>query len=611
MDWQPSRAPRHTVRVSGSQTEIADRLARVREQMEGDRLDYYLVPSSDAHQDEYVPSQWQRRAYVSGFTGSAGDALIGRERAWLWTDSRYHLQAEEQLDSDLFELMRQGLPDVPRLSEWLAENAGTGRVGVDPRVITLEQAKALRDKLGKAELVAIDTNYVDAAWADAPDAAAVPAHVLGENHAGAPVADKLARIREKLAEKGADHLLLPTLDAIAWTLNLRGRDIAFNPLMISYLRVGADDAVLFVDAAKISPEVGAHLDGAGVRVEPYEAFGAALEALAGRVWLDPAHASWWIAQRLEAGAAELVEAPSPVELMKAVKNATEQQGMRDAHERDAVALVCFLHWLEGAWGEGLDELSAAARLEGFRREGDRFQGLSFPTISGFAAHGAIVHYGVSEDSAAKIDDSALYLVDSGAQYLDGTTDVTRTVHLGTPTPEERRHYTLVLKGHLALRHAHFPKGTTGAQLDVLARAPLWRALLDYGHGTGHGVGHYLNVHEGPHSISPRGAKVALEPGMVVSNEPGLYLAGRYGIRIENLVLVVPVASAEQTGTVPYLGFDDLTLVPYCRRLIDPELLEAWEREAVDAYHARVRDALASRLPDAARTWLTRETAPIA
>ncbi len=592
---------------------LAERLAGVREQMAADQVDFYLVPSADAHQNEYVPACWQRRAFVSGFTGSAGDALIGLERAWLWTDSRYWLQAEQQLDPALYELQRGGGPGVPTLVEWLAENAKGAGVGVDPRVISLSMARELREKLAPAEgvLHGIERNYVDAVWAEAPALPCAEARVLDTEYAGRSAADKLEILRESLAAKDCRWLLLTTLDAIAWTFNLRGRDVAFNPLLISYALIGPEEATLFVDPAKLTPEVTDHLATCEVAQRRYDEFGPALDGLSGRVWLDAKTASLWASERIEASGAEIHEERDPVQLLKARKNPVEQAGMRAAHVRDGGALVRFLHWLEGAWGEGLDEIGAAEHLERLRSEGERFQGLSFPTISGFGAHGAIVHYGASPESSAKIDDSALYLVDSGAQYLDGTTDVTRTIHLGTPTAEERRHYTLVLKGHLALRHACFPKGTTGAQLDVLARRALWQAGLDYGHGTGHGVGHYLNVHEGPQGISPRSTEVALEPGMIVSNEPGLYLADRYGIRIENLVLVVEKVSAEASGSVPFYGFEDLTFVPHCRKLIDPSLLERWEIEALDTYHEQVLRTLSDSLPRATREWLLRETAPIA
>ena len=591
---------------------LADRLEALRERMRAHDLHFYLVPSSDAHRNEYVPDCWQRRAFVSGFSGSAGEALIGREGAWLWTDSRYWLQAERQLDGARWELMRSGRRDVPSLEDWLEQAAKGATVGVDPRVITQYRARQLEKKLlaGEGTLRSIDENQVDASHADLPPLPRGEAHVLDDSFTGASVGQKLLRIRERMEERDCDWLVLTTLDAIAWSFNVRGRDVDYNPLLISYALLGRDDAVLFVDAAKIGADVAAHLERAGVRSEPYAAVGDALPALTGRVWIDPREASWWVGMLLEQSQAEVVEETGPIALMKARKNDTEIAGMRAAHVRDGAALVRFLHWIEGAWGEGLDELGAAEQLERFRGEGERFQGLSFPTISGFAGNGAIVHYGVTRESAARIHDGALYLVDSGAQYLDGTTDVTRTVHLGTPTAEECRHYTRVLKGHLALRAARFPLGTTGVQLDVLARSALWQAGLDYGHGTGHGVGHYLNVHEGPQSISSRGT-VALEPGMIVSNEPGLYLPDRYGIRIENLLLVVQVQSADETGSVPFYGFEDLTWVPYCRVLIDTGLLDRFEIAAIDAYHQEVCEVLQGTLPAGASDWLSRETAPLA
>jgi len=582
-------------------------LEDLRSRMVERKLDYYLVPSSDDHQNEYVPARWQRRAFVSGFDGSAGDALIGCESAWQWTDSRYHLQAEQQLDPETFELMRLGEPHVPALSKWLGEHANAAVVGVDPRVISLAVARTLQTALAGCEgrLEAIEENLVDQVWGTAPALSDEAATRLDEQFSGRSVADKLAAIRKALTQARCDSLLVTTLDAIAWTLNLRGRDIAFNPLVISYLWLGQHDACFFVDLDKLDAQTRKELSEAGIRCERYEAFGPAVGELSGRVWLDPKQASWWVAQRLNKAPASAHEADNPIDLMKAVKNDVELCGMLAAHQRDALALVRFFQWLEAAAGDdSLDEFAAAEQLEAFRSEGAHFQGLSFPTISGFAGNGAIVHYGVSPGSAAKIDDSSLYLVDSGAQYLDGTTDVTRTLHLGTPTPEQRRHYTLVLKGHLALRHARFPAGTTGAQLDILARKALWDEGLDYGHGTGHGVGHYLNVHEGPHSISSRSTDVALQAGMVVSNEPGLYLRDRYGIRIENLVYVI---QGEESG---FLCFADLTLVPYARKLIETALLSETERDAVNQYQQRVYSALADDLEPGTRAWLELETAAL-
>jgi Xaa-Pro aminopeptidase len=571
---------------------------------------FYLVPSSDAHQNEYVPRSWQRRAWISGFSGSAGDAVVGAERAWLWTDSRYWLQAQAELDPEHYELMRSGAPDVPSVDEWLGGKAAV--VGVDPRLLSLRRARALRESLAKAggELRALERNFVDAAWSDRPPLPRSPAMGLDLRYTGRSVEEKLADVRAALEARGADALVLTTLDAIAWLFNLRGSDVEYNPLLIAYALVGRTDAWLFAPPEKLGEDLLGALGRAGVHARSYEAFAERLRALEGRLWVDPAQASQWVGDLLALSRAELVEARSPVELLKARKNPVEQAGMREAHVRDGVALVRFLHWLEGAWPAGLDEVAVAERLDALRREGDRFRDLSFPTISGFGPNGAIVHYRATPASSRRIDDGALYLIDSGAHYLDGTTDVTRTVHLGQPSAREREHYTRVLQGHLALRHTVFPQGTTGAQLDPLARRPLWEVGLDYGHGTGHGVGCYLNVHEGPHAVAARSTDVGLEPGMIVSNEPGLYVAGEYGIRIENLLLVVPRHAAPDPRPRPFYGFDDLTLVPYARRLIEVDLLSPRERAAVDGYHARVLESLGPRLDPAARAWLRRETAPL-
>jgi len=552
---------------------------QLREEMSRAGVDLYLVPSSDPHQSEYVPLCWQRRLYVSGFTGSAGEVLIGQGEAWLWTDSRYWLQAEAQLDPATFELMRDGAPGIDSLSDWLTRHGAGRSLGFDPRVVSLKRSRKLARSVEASggELKSLDANLVDAIWEDPPPPPLEPVSVLEETYAGESVESKLSRVRDELSATSSDALVVTELDAIAWLFNLRGRDVPFNPILVGYALVDRDAARLFVAPEKLDAKVRSHLADAGVRIEPYDGFGSALGEQGGQVCLDPDSASLWVFDRLADGRARVHEAPNPVMRLKALKNPVECDGMRAAHRRDAVAVVRFLHWLESAWQDGeLNELSAAQHLDAFRREGGRFRDLSFPTISGFGPNGAIVHYAVTPDSARAIDDSALYLVDSGAQYLDGTTDITRTVHLGTPQRHERERYTAVLQGHLALRHTVFPEGTTGAQLDAIARRPLWGVGLDYGHGTGHGVGSYLNVHERPPVLSPKAPTDPIEPGMVVSNEPGVYLAGRHGIRIENLLLVIEAEHGEERA---FQAFEDLTLVPYCRRLIEPELLTQEEREA--------------------------------
>ena len=607
--------------TSSSDHPIRDRVAALREQMRARGVDYYIVPSSDDHQSEYVPDCWQRRPWITGFTGSMGDALIGLDGAWLWADSRYWLQADEQLDPDVWRLQKMDQRDVPKMHEWVGKHASGRVVGLDPKVMGLEAAKRFADAIEEAggRLELLEDNLVDAVWQGRPELPLAPAAVWPDRFAGRTVAEKLSDVREALSEEGCDALVVTTLDAVAWLFNIRGADVSFNPVLVSYALVTADTATLFVDGRKVDAEVRAHLTGAGVTLAEYDSFGRALDCLAGdlagvgagRIWVDEKYVSRWVVGRLETAGAKVHAARSPLMLLKAIKNDTEQDGMRAAHVRDGVAIVRYLHWLRTAWqGGALDEIAASDQLERYRTEGEHFRGLSFDTISGFAGNGAIVHYRATPASAKVLDDSTLYLVDSGGQYLDGTTDITRTVHLGTPTAAEADHYTRVLRGHLALRHTRFPRGTTGGHLDAIARSPLWEAGLNYGHGTGHGVGCYLNVHQGPHGISTRSTTVPLEPGMIVSNEPGYYLEGAYGIRIENLCVVVE-SLPELDGQEPYYAFEDLTLAPYARDLIDLAQLSRRDVEWIDAYHAQVYETLASLLPEAEREWLRAETAPLA
>lgn len=596
---------------------IADRLTALRKTMADTGVDFYLVPSSDAHQSEYLPECWQRRAYITGFTGSVGSAVIGTRSAWLWADSRYWLQAEHELDAASYTLMRQGDSEVPSIPRFLAQHAQGQAVGFDPMLHTPAEAAALTDALAGAgaRLVAVD-NLIDRIWTtDRPPIPTAPVTPWPAALSGRSLGDKLAALRSDLQKEGADHLVVATLDELAWTFDLRGQDVDFNPVTIAWGLVSSTGATLFIDPKKLTPEALAHLGTAAVELADYEAFGTALGRLSGRVLVDRDNANRYIIDQLEKNPNTTVKLTrSPVQFARAIKSDAEAEGMRQAHRRDAAAVIRFLAWLEDNF-RGLDEISAADKLESFRKENEHFKGLSFDTIAGFGPHGAIVHYRASEDSKLPINDSTLFLLDSGAQYLDGTTDITRTLHLGTPTAIQREHYTRVLKGHLALGRATFPKGTTGTHLDILARLPLWEVGLNYGHGTGHGVGCYLSVHQGPHRVSPALNDVGLEPGMVLSNEPGLYLANEYGIRIENLVLVanrVPKNEAHPMG--PYYGFEDLTLVPYCRKLIDIALLSPEERGQVDAYHRRVKDLIAPLIthPDAERalSWLSHETAPL-
>ena len=589
------------------------RLGRLREAMREHGVAAYLVPSSDPHQSEYVPEHWARRQWASGFTGSAGDVVVSLEGGGLWTDGRYHLQARRQLRGSGLRLFPVGEKDVPTIEAHLAKTLPHGAaVGVDPAVLGMRRARRIAGTLTPAgiSLKPIDENLVDAVRGPVPGrrarARVVP---LATRFAGETSASKLRRVRRAMRERGADALLVTTLDAIAWLFNVRGSDVAYNPVVIAYAVVTPDEAVLHVDRGKLDRAAEAHLRRTA-RIEPYAAIRRTLRALGRRkaaVWLDSETTSLMCARLLDG--ARPVFAPSPIPLMKARKNEVELAGIRAAHRRDGAAMVRFLRWLERAVpAGGVTEMSAAAKLDGLRSEGEHFRGLSFPTIAGYADHGAIIHYSVDEASDVPLHPEGMFLVDSGAHYLDGTTDVTRTLLLGgRPTDAQRDAYTRVLKGHVAIATARFPAGTTGARLDTLARAALWRSGRDYAHGTGHGVGAFLNVHEGPQSISHRSTSVPLEPGNVQSNEPGYYEPGEFGIRIENLVEVV---RDEALAPRDFLRFDTLTLCPIEKRLVDRGLLSADEREWLDAYHARVLDTLGPDLDRDERAWLEGACAPL-
>jgi Xaa-Pro aminopeptidase len=545
--------------------------------------------------------------------------------------------------------MKDRVPGTPSVEDWLASTLSAGDVvGIDATVTPLASAQRLQAALEKRGIKVDATprrNVVDEVWGEeqpAQPAAPVTTHPLAL--AGASSGDKIARVQEALKAEGAGSLVVTALDEVAWLFNIRGGDVECNPVTLAYAVVhaappagAAAPATLYIDAGKLSPAVRHHLAG-HAEIKPYEALWGDLPALPGKVWVDPSFCNYAVFQALEArkdaaGAAVAAPAPaaqvlqrmSPLQLMKAVKNAVEMQGMRNAHERDAVALVSFFAWLEGALKGGVDartggrldfaltEYSVSDVLESFRAAQERFVGLSFPTIAGMGPNGAIIHYRPEKDTAAPVTADGVFLCDSGAQYLDGTTDVTRTLHFGTPSAHERRCFTRVLQGHIALARARFPTGVSGVALDALARAPLWEDGLDYRHGTGHGVGAFLNVHEGPYGIATA-ARTSYEggaqAGFVLSNEPGYYEDGAFGVRIENLVAVVPAATPCSFGDKPYLGFDNLTLVPMCRALIDTALLSPADVAYLNAYHAAVRDRVAPRLSEWARPYLLRETEPL-
>ncbi len=594
---------------------IEDRLGALRTQLASERLTGFVVPLTDEHMSEYVGSYAQRLAWLTGFEGSAGTAAVLGPKAAIFTDGRYTLQVREQVPGALFEYQ-----DVPKTSaaQWLADHAAAGdRIGYDPWLHTSGWVDATAARLAAkgAELVAVAANPVDAIWRDRPAPSAARLEVHPDQFAGRSAADKRAGIAEWLAGQKADAVVITALDSIAWALNVRGRDVSRTPVALAFAIVHADASVdLWIAPEKLSPDVIAHL-GPDVRCHPRADFAAALGGFGGRtVVADPATAVAAIFAGLQAGGATVIETRDPCILAKAIKNPIEIAGTEAAHRRDGAALTRFLHWFaEEAPKGGLTEMSAAARLQQFREASNMLEDLSFDTISGAGPNAASPHYRVSEASDRAIVMDSIYLVDSGGQYRDGTTDVTRTLVIGTPTPEMKDRYTRVLKGHIALARQLFPVGTRGSQLDALARQHLWQAGLDYSHGTGHGVGSYLSVHEGPQRIAAAwsaqpGGDEPLVPGMILSNEPGYYKTGEYGIRIENLVIVeertVPGAERDM------LGFRELTLAPIDRTLIDVALLSGDERQWVDTYHRRVRAELAGQLDDAARAWLEAVTAPL-
>jgi Xaa-Pro aminopeptidase len=605
------RARLHIAHKGGaSREEIAARVAALRAELARRGLDGFIVPRADEHQGEYVPAHAERLAWITGFTGSAGLAIVLADKAAVFVDGRYTLQVAQQVDPALF--THRHLTDQPP-DAWIADNL-RGRLGYDPWLHTPDGLEPLRRAAARAggELVPVSDNPLDAVWEDQPAAPIAPVRPHPVRFAGREATDKRTALGAKLAEGGVDAAALTAPDALAWLLNIRGGDVPRTPLPLGFAILHSSGAVdLFMDRRKFVPGLEAHL-GNTVTVHAPDALGATLDRLGSekcRVLADPTSAAAWIFDRLAAAGAQILRGSDPCALPKACKNAVEIAGTRAAHRRDGAAVTRFLAWLAGHAGSGrLTEIEAADRLAACRRENELFQDFSFDSISGAGPNGAIVHYRVTEATNRRIEPGQLYLIDSGAQYLDGTTDITRTVAIGTPTDEMRDRFTRVLKGHIALGSARFPRGTTGSQLDSLARAALWQAGLDYDHGTGHGVGSYLAVHEGPHRISKVPNRVPLEVGMIVSNEPGYYKTGAYGIRVENLVTVV-----EQTvagGERPLLGFETLTLAPIDRSLIDLRLLTAEERAWVDAYHATVRESLTPLVDPATACWLAEATRPL-
>ena len=588
-----------------------DRLKALREQLKRDRLDGFVVPLTDEHMSEYVGAYAQRLAWLTGFQGSAGSAVVLPGEAAIFVDGRYTLQVREQVDAAHWEFV--GVPQSS-VAAWLREHAPNGaRIGYDPWLHTKHWVNQATEALGEkgAELVAVEHNPVDAIWPDRPEPSKAKLIVHPERYAGRNAAEKRQEIADWLASKRADAAVLSALDSIAWTFNIRGQDVDRTPVALAYAIVHADaTADLYVSPEKLADDVLQHL-GNAVRVHDRRNFAEDLaEFSEKRIAADPERAVAAIFERLEEGGATVLELRDPAVLPKAIKNAVEIAGHKAAQTRDGAALSRFLHWLSVEGLKGTEsEMSAADRLRAFREETGCLVDLSFDTISGSGSNGAVVHYRVDEKTNRPLEPGTLYLVDSGAQYRDGTTDVTRTIAIGSPTQEMRERFTLVLKGHIALGRAQFPKGTRGSQLDVLARQYLWAAGLDYAHGTGHGVGSFLSVHEGPQRIATfGGGDEPLQAGMILSNEPGYYKTGEYGIRIENLVLVEPreVQGAEQE----MLGFETLTFAPVDRHLVEVSMLSGAERAWLDDYHAKVLEVVGPQLEGEPLHWLEDACRPL-
>ncbi|MEA2841514.1 MAG: Xaa-Pro aminopeptidase [Methylobacteriaceae bacterium] len=593
--------------VQSDPTQRKPRLAALRAELQRENLDGFIVPRADEHQNEYVPKCAERLQWLTGFTGSAGVAIVLGDKAAIFVDGRYTLQARSEVDPELFETI-----DITRrpASSWLAEQVREGqRIGYDPWIHTSGQADTYRERLAAkgVGLVAAETNPIDQIWPDRPAAPHGAIALYPERLAGEAATQKLARIREKLG--GAEALLVSDPHALAWAFNIRGSDVAHTPLPLGYALLPREGKPrLYVDGAKLSNSVRARLSELVEIEEPHRLVEDLTAGVGGKkIRFDAATASAKLVEIVRANGGTPEIGTDPIALMKARKNARELAGTEAAHLRDGVALVHFLAWFDRDAAKGkLTEIDAAVALEAFRQESGKLRDLSFPTISAFGAHAASPHYRVTRASNARIR-RGLFLIDSGAQYEDGTTDVTRTIAVGRPTREIRDRFTRVLKGHIAISRLLFPAGTSGAQIDAFARQYLWAAGLDFEHGTGHGVGAYLSVHEGPQRISKIG-HVALEPGMILSNEPGYYKAGEYGIRIENLVVVVPRAA--EGGEREMLGFDVLTLAPIDLSLVQPSLMTPEETKWLDAYHRRVRARLSPLLPADLSRWLSKATRPV-
>lgn len=591
---------------------IQDRLAALREVMRRESIDAFIFPSTDPHNGEYVPAHWEGRKWISGFDGSAGTAVVTMDKAALWTDSRYFIAAEEQLQGTEFKLMKERVEGTPTISQWLGmslAHINGAVVGLDGYVNAANEVRGLAEELRRQGGITIRTNFdpLDIIWKDRPE---IPLNTVVQHpleYAGETAESKLQRIRTAVKRSGAEALLVTALDDIAWTLNLRGSDVHCNPVAVAYLLIDVEKTILYINKVKLAPSAADALKAAGVVVEDYGNVVEGLRHFDGyNILLDPNQVNYALFSAVSAK--KVVEAASPVPYLKCVKNEAEIRGFHSAMLRDGVAMVKFLHWLKPAVeAGGKTELTVEKKLTSLRAEQPLFKGVSFDTIAAYQEHGAIVHYEATPETDVELKPRGFLLLDSGAQYLDGTTDITRTIPLGPVTEEQKKVYTLVLKGHIQLELCKFPNHASGTQLDILARQTMWKEGLNYMHGTGHGVGSYLNVHEGPHQIRMEWKPAPLQAGMTVTDEPGLYLAGKFGVRIENTLLIKDFI---ETEFGKFLQFESLTLCPIDLDCADLDMLTAEEKQWLNDYHEMVYEKLSPLLNDEEKEWLKTNTARI-
>ena len=591
---------------------VNQRIEALREVMQREHLAAFIFPSTDPHQGEYVPDHWKGREWISSFNGSAGTAVVTMTSAALWTDSRYFIAAEEQLKGTEFRLMRLKMEGTPTIPEWLGRTCGAGsEVGIDGWCSSANAVKDLIVELRKEGGITVRTNMdpLKLIWSDRPVIPENPVEIFPVEYAGESAHEKIGRIRQALRERHADGMLMAALDDIAWTLNLRGTDVHCNPVFVAYLLISSKDVTLYVNQKKLTPEVMAYLKTEGVMVDSYENVTKGLnDYFEYNILLDPDEVNYALYKTV---VRERVEEESPVKRMKTVKNETEIVGFRNAMLRDGIAMVKFLKWLSAYVGKPeigqLTEITIDQRLKSFRAEQPLYRDISFDTIAGYGPHGAIVHYEATPETDVPLQPKGMLLLDSGAQYLDGTTDITRTIALGPLSDEEKRAYTLVLKGHIQIELCKFPSGASGTQIDILARKDMWREGLNYLHGTGHGVGTYLNVHEGPHQFRMEWKPAPLVAGMTITDEPGIYLEGKFGVRIENTLLMIPY---RETAFGKFLQFESLTLCPIDKTPIVRSMLLPEEIDWLNAYHQHVFDTLSPHLDADETVWLREACAPI-